>query len=168
MSGAVVGRAWSTAEDAALRAAYATGSTAAARAALPGRSEVSIWKRAHRLGIASSRQWTQAEDDRLRWLWGGTRTLGELAHKLGRTPQACHHRAGVIGLRRRGFHGSESVEAASRRAGFSRLLLLKILDAAGVPIHKAFARPGLSRGLRRQVYVDPHDVDAAVRQWMAA
>jgi hypothetical protein len=162
------GPAWTPAEDDALRAAYSTGGLPAARAAIPGRSAHAINNRAHRLGVLSSRRWTEDDDNRLRWLWGNCRSLVDLARQLKRTPSACHARAGLLGLRARCPQGAEPLTRAADRAGFSPPKLVKVLKWAGVPLQRSFARPGLSRGLRRQRFVDKYDVDVAVAQWVRA
>jgi len=157
---------WTKDDDDALREAYQRGRTAAAREVLSGRSDTAIQHRAHRLGLSSPRNWSAHEDRQLTWAWGSAKSLSDVSATLGRTQQACHWRAAVLGLRTRGFHGHESLQAASERAGVSPVLLEKILRRARVPIRRAYARPGMSAGMRRQRYVDSHDVDAAVAAWV--
>ena len=157
---------WSTAEDEALRAAYSTGGIPAALAALPGRSVAGLTKRAHRLGIHSPRAWTAREDRRLEWLWSSAASLRALSRQLGRSPQACHARAAHLGLLARVPRGQEPLSVAAERAGFSPGKVLRVLSWAGVPVRQSFARPGLSRGLRRHRFVDPVDVDEAVAAWV--
>lgn len=161
------GTPWTPAEETALRVAYESGGTAAALAALPGRSAVAIWKRAFKLGLRSPRNWTEAEDNKLRWGWANN-SLSELARDLGRTQQATHARAALLGLRSRCPRGMEHLTTAADRAGFSPRKLVKVLRQYAVPVVCSFARPGLSRGLRRHRFVDPTEVDMAVAEWVRA
>jgi hypothetical protein len=160
------GPRWTEEEKAKLRESYLRGGTTAAMEALPCRSESAIWQKASRLGLVSPHYWTEKEDDRLRWLWGNAVSLTALARKLKRSANACYERAGQLGLRSRGFKGCESLEASSKRVGFSPRKLEKILRQYEVPLRPAYARPGLSKGLKRARFVDSYDVDRAVTAWM--
>lgn len=162
------GPRWTPEEDAKLREAYASGATPAAREALPHRSEVAIWKRAHRLRLYSPKRWTERDDNLLRWEWNEGSSLEATAKKLGRTAWACYFRAGVLGLRN--FAGREHVSAAAERAGFSLLKFRKLLKEFGVPTKTAYSRPRTpgETTKRRHRLVDPAEVNAAVEQWARA
>lgn len=159
------GPKWTAEEDAKLREAYVSGSTQAAKDALPGRSERAIWKRANRLGLHSPRKWTEHDDNLLRWEWNEGNGLEATAKKLGRTAWACYFRAGVLGLRT--FAGKEHVTVAAERAGFSLLKFRKLLRGQGVAMRTAYSRPRAPYETTRRHHrlVDPTEVNAAVARW---
>jgi hypothetical protein len=91
---------WTTAEDDALRDAYAAGrSTRAIRKVLPHRTAGAIVARAHLLGLAEhARRWSDDDDRALAGLAGLGVSLAYVASRLGRTEEAVAKRCRLHGL----------------------------------------------------------------------
>jgi hypothetical protein len=161
---------WTPAEDEGLRAAYSRGGIAAAMEALPGRSQLALYRRAQRLGVYRRTRWTQADDARLRKLWDGASPLREIARALGRSELTTYWRAQKLGLPLGCPAGHEYISNAARRTGYDTGQLRMILRWAGVEIRRALTRPGKRRGKpgagRLTWYVATGDVDIAVEQWL--
>jgi hypothetical protein len=67
---------------------------------LPGRTPRGVAARARRLGIATyGRRWTNPDDQRLARLFDLELTIGDVAVRLGRTPEAVRRRAARQGIR---------------------------------------------------------------------
>jgi hypothetical protein len=162
---------WTPAEVATLRTAYASGGIEAARAALPGRSTLSLYKKARRLGVRRKRSaWTERDYARLRALWSPETTLEALAEALRSTPKTVYwiarHRLNLPVVP----EGWEYLTHAARRTGYCTSQLAVILRAAGVKLHRVLSRPTAPRGKRaahhnRFRVVWSADVDEAVADW---
>jgi hypothetical protein len=155
---------WTSSEDAILAASYARGGIKDARAALPSRSEASIYNRAKRLGVKRRRRWTSADDANLRDLWEQGLRLSAISKHLNRTKATCYVRAQKLGFRLGCPVGFEHLTAAAERTGFSPSALRRILRWAGKPVRATVSRP-VAASWRRQI-VDPLDVDEAVAAWL--
>lgn len=66
------------------------------------------------------RYWTEAEDARLRELYGTTLSVAEIAERIGRTDGACRLRAQVLGLRRPA-QGWTATEDVALREGWGKV-----------------------------------------------
>jgi phage antirepressor YoqD-like protein len=157
------GRAWTSAEDAALREHYVA-SGAAHVAELVGRSTCSVRHRAQVLGLKSRARWTSRDDALLRELWGHA-PIGDIATRLGRPEIGVYHRAAhILHLCVGAPQGLELLSHAAARTGYDCTSLRRVLRAAGVEVH----RPSRSRiGARGRRFVDTYDVDRAVEAWLA-
>lgn len=167
-------RYWTTAEDAALRAACAGDGMSTAMATIPDRSRVSIEIRARRMGLTFpevKRRWTEAENALLRDLWSGSDLdLTQISARLRRRPGGVYRHAVEIGLPSGCPDGWEPISAAARRTGFAEVTLRKILAADGVAPRPALCDPLTRRRAvtcRRQI-VAPAQVDAAIAAWSEA
>jgi hypothetical protein len=91
---------WTSAEDDALREAYAAGrSTQAIREVLPHRTAGAIVARAHLLGLAEhARRWSGEDDRALVALAGLGVALAYVGARLGRTEEAVAKRCRLLGL----------------------------------------------------------------------
>jgi hypothetical protein len=159
-----LGRAWSAAEDAALRAGYLKRGCASVASEL-GRSFASVAKRAARLGIASHRRWTKQDDDTLRDLWGHY-AIGRLASELRRTRAAIFWRAMQLDLDAGAPEGLEYLTQSAQRVGFATATLRRILAWHGVPLQRSRSR--LTKAKRHYHVVDPDCVNEAVAAWLEA
>lgn len=165
MKGALAGFAeWTTAEDECLRDAYSAGGIALARRALPDRSDVSLYKRARRLGLSRRRRWTHADDEALRDLWDLGLRLSAISKQLNRTKATIYWRAQKLGLPLGCPDGFEHLTAAADRVGYSPCTLRRIMRWAGKKVRAALSRP--TGGHWRRQIVDPVDVDEAVAAWL--
>lgn len=155
---------WTAQEEETLRCYYARAG-AKRVAAMLGRSERAIFKRAQVLGVISRPIWTVAEDNILRREWGevGPRSLRE---KLpGRKWSAIVWRAKDLGLPSP-KQGRVALSVAARAAGFSHYLMLNILETEGVRVERYAG--GLHAQHRREQHrvVDPDEARAAVERWL--
>ena len=156
---------WTAAEDDCLREAYLQGGIDLARRALPGRSVVSLYHRARRLGLSRRRRWTRGDDLTLEALWGEGLRLTGIAKALGRTPATVYWRAQKLGLPLGVPDGFEYLSKAAERTGFTTGQLARLMRAAGKKIRTALARTAALPASRRMHFVWPEDVDAAVAAW---
>lgn len=164
LRGALAGsRPWAAVEDGILREAYLTGGIYAAVAALPARTQSSIYHRAQRLGLERRRRWTTQDRERLCFLWDASHSLPWIARQLGRTLQTTYQRAQALGLALGCPQGYEYLTSAAHRCGYTAGQLRRILRWAGVAIHPALSRT--ARGRHRPHVVDPSDVDEALERW---
>jgi hypothetical protein len=158
------GRPWTPAEDALVRRIYPEGAAAVA-CVLPERTVGAIQARAKALGI-NRPKWTKADESRLEMLWG-SKTLQELARIFKRTEWAIYSRSRALklsGLPR----GMEWMASAEARTGYHTKTLRKILAAAKVRIGTALTVDKAGRKSPRafrRTFVDPFDVDEAIRRW---
>ncbi|HMI91578.1 MAG TPA: hypothetical protein VK509_09460 [Polyangiales bacterium] len=169
LSGVVSGRqAWTSAEDAALQEAYAAGGVRSARAALPHRTNWSIFRRAQRLCVVRSKSWTKRDDAKLRTLWDGCSTIDEIAAALGRRKHGVYRRAQEVGLTSALPAGWEYLTVAAKRTGYSVQQLRALLLRADVEIRPTISRPSPTRGRKRKGFsqhmVWPSDVDTAIAE----
>lgn len=170
--GATAGRAeWTASEVERFRAAYAAGGIAAARAALPGRTDPALFKKARALGIRRyGTRWDAAKLARLRKLWNADMSIEEIAAALGSTPKSVYWYSRQLNLPTVP-EGWEYLTHAATRCGYDPGQLRVILAAAGVELRRVHARPSPRRGRRRGKrnafhMVWPPDVDQAVADWL--
>lgn len=165
--------AWTEEADAALKAAWATGGFAAARAAFPGLGKRHVHLRAGELGL-HRRAWRPEDDAQLRRLWNAEMSLDEIAAALCRPQMMTYQRAVAIGLPPGCPDGWELLTHASLRTGFETDTMRRILAASGGTIRPALSRPrpayrvvaGSRKGHRHFIVV-PAEVDAAVEHWLS-
>ncbi len=159
------GRPWNAAEDAVVRRLYAQGAAAVVRE-LVGRTVGAVHARAKAIGV-NRPEWTQAEETRLRSLWG-SKSLPELAIAFERTEWAVYQRSRDLGLGALP-QGMEWISGAEVRTGYHARTLLRILTAAKVRIGESLSVQKAGKGPRsfRRRFVDPFDVDEAIRRWQA-
>ncbi len=160
----MIGRPWTPAEDATLRAEYTRGRVAPISVRL-GRTPSSVHHRAHRLGLIAARRWTLADLRLLRNLWGEV-DLPTLAKRLGRSVATTYWKAqqlDLLGCPR----GREYLTDAATRTGFSTSTLRRILAWHGVKLRRAMSRVLQPKTKRRMHAVDPFDVNEAVAAWLA-
>ncbi len=163
MPSPMLGRPWTPAEDAALRAGYEHGKAPEIAAQL-GRTFQSVFKRASRLGLGARRRWTNDDDRRLRNWWGEF-TIETLAKRLNRTPATTFWRAQKLSLKLGAAPGTEYLTHAAKRAGYTVSSLRRVLRRSGVEIKRTMSRP--EKGTRRHYHcVDPVLVDQAVAAWL--
>jgi hypothetical protein len=93
-------RRWAEWEDAVLRDGYTSALPCAEIARpLPQRTTTSVAARARKLGLVSyARRWSTDDDQRLMRLTARGSTLEDVAHRLGRTPEAIRRRASRLGV----------------------------------------------------------------------
>jgi hypothetical protein len=157
---------WTPEQDRVLVAAYAAGGVKAAAAALPERSESSIFHRARRLRVTRRRRWTPGDDLTLEVLWGEGLRLSGIAKHLGRTTLTVYWRAQKIGLPLGVPDGFEHLSTAAKRAGFAPEALRLMLRRAGKKVRSSLSRPTGPRSWHRQI-VDSRDVDEVVARHLA-
>lgn len=164
MSSPVIGRPWTRAEDAVVRRLYEQGAVVVAQK-LTGRTVGAVHSRAKAIGVNRPR-WNEAEDARLRSLWG-SKTLAELAVLFKRTEWGIFQHARSLDLS--GLpQGMEWMTGAQERTGYDVKTLRKILAAANVRVGESLTvEKKRRRGPRafRRTFVDPFDVDEAIRRW---
>lgn len=166
IKGATAGfKAWTPADEAKLREAYARGGYKAACAVLPGRTAASVMHRANRLGVLVRRRWTKADDETLRTLWEIGLGIKEIAADLKRTACTTYVRAQKLGLPLGCPDGFEYLSAAAERAGYCTTQLRRILRWAKVTIRRSLGGP--TEAARRFHIVDPLEVDDALARWHA-
>lgn len=110
-------------------------------------------------------EWTPAEVEKIRSLWGAMR-LSALCRQMGRSPQACWQKAHQLRLGLGCPEGYEYCAAAARRTGYDWAKLREILRWAGVRLHLRLSYRAGRRGVPRHRYVDPTRVDEAVQRWL--
>lgn len=161
-------RRWTSAEDEALRDAYAAGrSTRAIRELLPGRTAGAIVARAHLLGLAEhARRWSDDDDRALGGLAALGVTLGYVAAQLGRTEEAVAKRCRLLGVpvppgeppARRG-HWTEAEDALLRaRADEAPRALVASLGRSEASIRRRRRLLGLAPAGRTQHHPLPAGV----------
>lgn len=137
---------------------------AAAVAAELGRTSAAVYQKANVLGIRyRAPRWTAREDARLRFLWETSASLHQIAAEIGRPWKAVYHRAAFLELPFGVPQGYEYLSVAAKRAGFALRTFQRILEWAGVRIHRTRTRRLRREHPRR--YVEPDDVDAAIARW---
>jgi len=120
-------------------------------------------------------EWTPREIERLKFYWADVR-LTEIARRLRRSPQSCWEKAHKLGLGLGCPVGYEYLSAAARRTGYVLEQLHEILAWANVKTHLrlSYRQDRLQRRLvngelrltgARHRYVDPLEVDEAIRRW---
>lgn len=162
---------WTAKDDAAVRALYLKGGVKAVRRALPHRTVSAIMHRARRFGLKTHRRWTTQDDIELRSLWYSGLRLAAIARRIDRTPAAVYVRAQhVLKLPLGVPEDCEYLSHAATRTGYETTQLWQICEWAGVEIRRCLARPTNPRGrdVNRFHYVDPLDVDDAVKLWLRA
>jgi hypothetical protein len=159
----VLGRAWSAADDAAIRAGYEKGEAPAIARQL-GRTLTSVYHRAQRLGIQTHRRWTKDDDRRLRNWWGEF-TVETIAKRLNRTAATTFWRATILDLPLGAPDGTEYLSHAAERTGYALASLRLILKRSGVEMKRTMSRP--EKGTKRHFHcVEPLLVDAAIAAWL--
>lgn len=93
-----------------------------------------------------------------------------LVAEFGRSPLAIYHQINRLGLGNGRPRGSESIVEAARRVGLAPRALVKVLDLSDVRLRLNRDNPhmkaaGAKARRRRQHWVWPEDVDAAVAHW---
>lgn len=161
--GNLLGRPWAPTEDDAVRAGYEKGEAPAVAREL-GRTLISVYHRAQRLGLQTHRRWTKDDDRRLRNWWGEF-TIETIAKRIDRTTATTFWRAQVLGLPLGAAEGTEYLTHAAERTGYAVATLKMILRRSGVEIKRTMSRP--EKGAKRHYHcVDPVLVDAAIRAWL--
>jgi hypothetical protein len=160
---------WTPAEDDRLRRAYAAGEPLEQVAAELRRPYRGVATRAQTLGLggrhaagrggwATEREWTEAEDARLREAYGEIPTQ-QLADELGRPKAGVYNRAFVLGLKH-GYHRewTDEEQQALRVAhdrGVSLADLARALGRNYYGVHKYAANRGFRFGQRPRLVVAP-------------
>jgi hypothetical protein len=159
------GTMWSPDEDRLLVEQYKKGG-APRVARETGRTLISVYHRARRLGLSTHRPWSEADDRVLRNWWGEFAAVS-IARKLGRTGDAVVWRARHIGLSIGPGDGMEYLSHAAERAGVADLTMRRILEWAGVEIKRTMSRPHcIRKSKRRCLCVDTVLADQAVEDWL--
>lgn len=158
----ILGRPWSTHEDAAIRAGYSTRRIAALAVELD-RTESAVFHRAARIGVVKSRRWTAADENALRFAWGEV-SLKRLALQLNRSAITVYWRAQKLGLALGCPEGYEYLSHAAARTGYATGQLRRILDWAGVKLRRSMSR-NLAHSWRAPHFAVPFDVDDAIARW---
>lgn len=156
---------WDEAEDEILRSSYSTGGIKAAVAALPARSESSLYHRAKRLGLSRRARWTARDFFDLRELWAEGLSLATIAGRLGRTKATVYWHAAQIGLTSDVPPGFTRLSAAAAETGYTTSQLERILTWAGKRIRVVAARPGPRKGAHRYRMVDWISLHDALEAW---
>jgi len=112
------------------------------------------------------RHWRKDDDHRLRMLWDAHIGIVAIANALGRRVTSVAWRAAGLGLSAVPT-GCETFSAAQRRTGYYGDTLRRILDASGVPIYMSLSKRPNHYGNYTHSYVEPTDVDDAVRRWLS-
>lgn len=158
---------WTPAEDEVVRTMYRAIGDVATAAMLPGRSLVSVQKRASALGCAIRPDWSPSEDKQLILLWESGLRLSAIAKQLGRPAHGVYNRALKLGMQAGCPQGFEYLSAAMQRAGFNSTdQLRRVLKWAGVQVHMALSQPKTRHVSWHHHYVDPTQVDEAVARWV--
>lgn len=159
----LVGRPWSPADDAVIRAGYEKGQAPAIARQL-GRTLASVYHRARRLGLSTHRRWTKDDDRRLRNWWGEF-TVDTIAKRLNRTAVTTFWRAQHLRLPLGAPGGTEYLSHAAERTGYALASFRMILKRSGVVIKRTMSRP--EKGAKRHYHcVDPVLVDVAIAAWL--
>jgi hypothetical protein len=156
---------WTDAEKETVRRLYPSDIDACV-AALPRRTRGAVTRMAHALGaFYRSRRWTDLENARLRRMWHSY-SVRQLAQRFGRSEWGVWEHARHIGLPLGVPRGCEYFTEACERTGFHGRSLWRIIRWAEVVTTATPVKPGaLNR--QRRYYVDPFDVDEAVKKWLA-
>lgn len=161
----LLARAWRPDEDAVVREHYAERGAAAVAAMLPGRTQVAVQVRANRFGIKYVPRWTRADDLVLEDMWDSGARIGWIARRLSRSRRAVRARATQLQLGTYAPHGFETLQAAVRRVGYNTVgQLRRVLAWARVRLH--VSRAHAPKRKWRCHFVDPDQVDQAVKAWM--
>lgn len=153
------GKTWTRAEDDTIRE-LAPEQEASDVAVALGRSVSAVFHRMARLGIQKRRRWTKADEAALEAMWG--HALPTIARALKRTVITVYWRAQRLGLGLGCPDGYEYLSAAALRCGYCASQLRRILRWAGVAVRKSVTRYQSRRTFH---WVDPFEVDEAVRRW---
>lgn len=97
---------WTAERDSQLRALWDAGVSGSQIADRIGMTKNAVIGRAHRLKLPPrvspiatiTQNWTDAEDDKLRQLYGGFLNVEQLAEKMGRSVHSLRYRASYLGL----------------------------------------------------------------------
>ena len=97
---------WTAERDSQLRALWDAGVSGSQIADRMGMTKNAVIGRAHRLKLPPrvspiatiTQNWTDAEDDKLRQLYGGFLNVEQLAEKMGRSVHSLRYRASFLGL----------------------------------------------------------------------
>lgn len=161
MSGSVANSTrWTRDEDSILLSMYA-GHTISEIAQRIGRSPASTFAHSRRIGLLKRPPWTTQDDARLELAWGAP--VSTIARELCRSESAVYHRAGFLGFAGIPKDG-ESITDASKRCGFTRSQLRRVLRWAGVDVHPVV--PTGTRKRARRFWVDKVECDEAVARWV--
>lgn len=156
---------WTAAEHDTIRRLYPVDIDACV-SALPGRTREAVIRQARVIGVSHRpRHWSELENYRLRMLWASGLSLTMIAKRIGRTEWAVFERAREVGLSLGVPDGCEYIKDACARTGYHHKTLWMILRWSGVITHATITKP--TRGKRRRYYVDPFDVDEAIKKWHA-
>lgn len=107
--------------------------------------------------------WSEREELRLIYLWGGATSISTIAKELDRTERAVFSKAKRLELGIRAPRGWETMRAASRRTGFYPKTLRRIMDDEGIRVRRSMSQPGYSQS----IIVESDRLDDAIRHWMA-
>lgn len=99
-----------------------------------------VIRRAKALKLRQNQPWTEADDNRLRYVWGA-QSVEAIAKLLGRTPKATYQRAKVLGLGLGCPHGYVYLGHLADEVGFSRETTRAILRWAGVKLRQGPKNP---------------------------
>ncbi len=162
-----VNQPWSRAENALICGLYQTAGVTALLPLLPRRNVATIRKQAQKLGVTTRALWSPAEEKRFTGWWQAGHSIEWMAAKLKRSPNALYVKAtklGILGVPQ----GYETLTKATRRTGFTSVPRMKaLLRWAGVRMHLSRTFPrACHKGLYKTHFVDPFDVDEAVRRWL--
>lgn len=136
-------------------------------AALPGRTREAVVRYAALLDVHHRpKHWDDLERAQLRRLWDFGLSLRRIADRLGRTEWAVFEMARELGLPLGVPQGCEYFTDACERTGFHGRTLWAILKWAEVVTTATRVRPDRLQK-RRRYYVDPDDVDEAIKRWLA-
>lgn len=156
---------WTPDEDALLRERFQAEGYRAAIAAFPTRTLSSVRARisAKHRDLWAHQHWSEAEDRKFEWLWGGELTLQHIAKKMKRTACACYQHARNLGLPVGVPKGFESFTSAAKRTGYSFDGLQTILEWAHIrPLRTRTIHRG---GAFKRYALDPERVDDAIGRW---
>lgn len=161
-------RPWDADEEATIRRLY-PGDIAATCAALPHRTRHSILRKAQTMGVHNltcrRTPWSKEEDQRLRTLWALGLSLRRISDRMGRNQQGIAKHVERLGLPLGVPRGYESITESCKRVGFHGCTMWTILRWAAVVTTAVRAKK--PQGKFRRYYVDPFDVDEAVKKWLS-
>lgn len=131
------------------------------------RTRHSLTQRAKRLGVTRKPHWSKSADAHLVYLWEARIGVNAIAMKMGRTPQAVYRRGQDLGLPLGCPNGFEFVTQAARRCGFTVETMWRIIKAGKVRTQASLSDPRIAnKGNWRRRYVDPDEIDEAVKKWL--
>ena len=137
---------WTDARDAQLRALWDAGLSGTEIGKHMGITKSAAIGRVHRLKLAPrvspiatiTRPWTEAEDDKLRQLYGGLLNVEQLAEKMDRSLHSLRYRASYLGL----VAKKSSAEHRARLSGAQRKRTSPVQRAAPTSAASSPARGG--------------------------